>query len=128
MLHRRLHRRVVAWLAALCVLLAQTAAVAYACERHAAPRHEVAPCSAHLGDATGHAAPVPLADGNVCEVHCHPLSLPDAGAPDLPEVVAVLAWRLPEVEALALPAAPVAELEAKSAAPPPRTLYARLLI
>jgi hypothetical protein len=36
-------------------------------------------------------------------------------------------WRLPEPMAVA-PVVPAAELEAKSAAPPPRTLFARLLI
>lgn len=128
MLHRRLHRRVVAWLIGFCVLFAQTAAVAYPCQRYQAPAESGAHCAAHLGDASGHALPVPLAEGNVCEVHCHPLSLPDAGLPDLPDLVTVVAWRLPSVDALDIPSAPAAEIEAKSASPPARTRYARLLI
>jgi hypothetical protein len=126
MVHRRLYRRLVALLLAFCVLFAQSAALAYACQRHALPVAEAAtPCAAHLAEADASKAGV--ASGNVCEVHCHDASLPDAGATDVVFGDVVIAWRLPEPMAVA-PVVPATELEAKSAAPPPRTLFARLLI
>jgi hypothetical protein len=124
---RRLHRRFVAWLVAFCVVFAQSVAVAYACQRSAPPEPDAAPCAAHLAqqvaddDAT-------LPSGNVCEVHCQIASLPDVGSADVPAPDAVVAWQLPVQPVALAPAAPVADLEAKSASPPPRTLYARLLI
>jgi len=128
MLQRRLHRRLVAWLVAFCVVFAQSAAVAYACQRPVLPEADAAvPCTAHLAqqapddDAT-------LPSGNVCEVHCQIASLPDAGSADVPAPDAVVAWQLPLQPVALPPAAPVTDLEAKSASPPPRTLYARLLI
>lgn len=125
---RRQHRRLLAWVCAFCVVFAQSAALAYACQRQALPelRGEAAPCAAHL-TVKGSADAVP-ASGNVCEVHCHAVSLPDAGATIIPLTDAVLAWQLPPHALAVAPSAPVAELEAKSAAPPPRTLFARLLI
>ncbi|MDH5286843.1 MAG: hypothetical protein OEX23_09450 [Betaproteobacteria bacterium] len=127
MVQRRLHRRLVAWLVAFCVVFAQSAAIAYACQRDALPDAGAVPCAAHL------AQQVPdddakLAGGNVCEVHCQVASLPDAGSADVPAPDAVVAWQLPLQPVALAPAAPVADLEAKSASPPPRTLYARLLI
>lgn len=124
----RLHRRLAAWLCAFCVVFAQSAALAYACQRQALPDTPgaAAPCAAHLAvEGASDAAP---AAGNVCEVHCHAVSLPDAGANDVPFTDAVLAWQLPPLDVVRVAAAPAADLEAKSAAPPPRTLYARLLI
>lgn len=124
---RRLHRRLVAWLVAACVLFAQTAAIAYACQRQQAPASEASvPCTAHLAEPDD--ADALFANANVCEVHCHPVSLPDVAGPDLPPSAAIAAWWVPPQPLARATAAPVAELEAKSAAPPPRTLYARLLI
>lgn len=128
MVQRRLHRRLVAWLVAFCVVFAQSAALAYACQRQAQPEADVAtPCAAHLAQQVPDAAAA-LPGGNVCEVHCQIASLPDAGSADVPASDAVVVWRLPLRPVALAPAAPVADLEAKSASPPPRTLYARLLI
>ena len=125
---RRLHRCFIAWLLAGCVLFAQSAAIAYACPLDEAGQPEAAtPCAAHLATETG-GADVFTVDANVCEIHCHPVSLPDAGTFDLPPVVAVaIWWRCPELVGPRR-STPAAELDAKSAAPPPRTLFARLLI
>jgi hypothetical protein len=126
---RRLHRRLVAWLLAFCVVFAQTAAAAYACQRQAetAVAGDV-PCSAHLSsDAVG-TVPAPFDNGNVCEVHCHPVSMPDAGPADVPAPTAAIAWVLPPLPDAAAPAVPPTELEARSASPPPLALFARLLI
>lgn len=128
MVHRRLYRRLVAWLVTFCVVFAQSVAVAYACQRQAQPEADAAtPCAAHLAQQAPDAA-APLPGGNVCEVHCQVASLPDAGPADLPAPDVVVAWQLPLQTVALASAAPVADLEAKSASPPPRTLYARLLI
>ena len=65
---RRPHRRLIAWLLAICLLFAQTAALAYACalDQPSVPAEVVAPCPAHLDDADVGAT----ASGNLCEVHC----------------------------------------------------------
>ena len=128
---RRLHRRFVAWLLAFCMLFAQTAALAYACEGRdvGAPiAHGAAvPCASHHGeDRIGDALPFALA--NVCEVHCAPVSLPDAPALDVPALAAIPAWPLPVLqEAVTTFVVPVG-VEARIASPPLLTLYARLLI
>lgn len=126
----RAYRRLVACLLAFCVVFAQTAAAAYACQRLvAAEIAAVVPCAAHLADEWGQGVDVaPLANGNVCAVHCEPVSLPDVGSPELPSQPAVIAWRLPMAAVGHLAAAPVEEFSVKRASPPPRTLYARLLI
>lgn len=128
MLHRRLHRRLVGWLVAFCVAFAQSLAVAYACQLPVLPEADAAvPCTVHLAQQVADDDGV-LANGNVCEVHCQIASLPDAGAADVPAPDTVVAWQLPLQPVALAPAAPNADLEAKSASPPPRTLYARLLI
>lgn len=132
-LSRRL-KRALAWLLAACMMVAQTAAVAYACSRGeasaAAEAVAVTPCAAHLA-AEGQASVEgdgPLAKGNVCEVHCQTASLPDSGAFDLPSVVAVARWEVPPLDAMGGIPAPAPELEARSAAPPLLALFPRLLI
>lgn len=130
MLVRRLHRRVVTWLVALCVLFAQTAAVAYACERGRAappPLPAATHCGGHVADDVP-AAGGALAQGNVCEVHCVSGSLTDPGVPDLPGPDAFLAWPLPPVLSAAAPPPPADEIDARVASPPPLALFARLLI
>lgn len=125
---RRPLRRFVASLLMLCVLLAQTAAIAYACPRDAAASAEAAmPCGVHLATAAEDDAGA-LPEGNVCEVHCQAFTVPGAGAPVMPLLAPVIAWHLPRALPAAAAAGPVAELEARSAAPPPLALFARLLI
>ena len=126
--------RTFAWLAAVCLLFAQTAAAAYACSRAdvAAATAEVAapPCSGHIAD-DGPAGPQgdgALAQGNVCEVHCQTASLPDGGTVDLPSVVVIARWEIPALAIVSGAAAPAPELEARSAAPPLLALFPRLLI
>ena len=132
--HRRLHRRVVAWLVALCVLFAQTAAVAYACERGGVPSVPLSasvPVATHCGGHLDDAAPaggVALAQGNVCEVHCVSASLTDPGFPDLPGPEAILAWPVPPALRAAAPQSPAEEIGARVASPPRFALFARLLV
>lgn len=128
---RRLHRRFVAWLLAFCMLFAQTAALAYACEARdvgAPMAHDAAvPCASHHGeDRIGDALPFALA--NVCEVHCAPVSLPDAPSLDVPALAAIPAWPLPVLHEPVTTFVVAVGIEARIASPPPRTLYARLLI
>jgi hypothetical protein len=134
-LSRRL-KRSLAWLLAACLLFAQTAAVAFACSRGEAAAAVAAnavaatPCSGHLA-AEGPAnvqGDGPLAQGNVCEVHCQTASLPDSGAFDLPSVVAIARWEVPPLDLVTGVPAPARELEARSAAPPLLALFPRLLI
>jgi hypothetical protein len=66
---RHPYRRPIAWLLAICLLFAQTAALAYACVLDQVPMPaEVsrAPCPAHLDDVDAGT----FASGNLCEVHC----------------------------------------------------------
>jgi hypothetical protein len=65
---RRPHRRLTAWLLALCLLFAQTAALAYACEldQRSKPTEIGAPCPLHLDDVDADT----FGSGNLCEVHC----------------------------------------------------------
>ena len=129
-LSRNLYRRLASVLTA-CMLFAQTAGLAYACswEREAATTQPVAAtCSEHRAGANAAEADHPVPQGNACEVHCLTASLPDLGADDVPATPAVAVWDIqPFVVPRARPA-PAAELEAKSAAPPLRTLFARMLI
>lgn len=117
-----------ATLLAFCVLLAQTAALAFACDRALAGVPQESPCASHVAGEASLGDVVLLAEGNVCEVHCEPASLPDAGVTDLPVPAVVIAWHLPSEPVLASPDAPAIELEARSGSPPARTLFARLLI
>jgi hypothetical protein len=111
------------------VVFAQSATLAYACQRQAVPDTAAAAlCAAHLKDAVDAGVDAPLADANVCEVHCHDASLPDASAVDVPLPDDVVAWALPQHAVTLVPTAPSTELEAKSASPPFRALYVRLLI
>lgn len=122
----RLHRRAVAWLLAACLLFAQSAAIAAACPRDAAAAQT--PCAEHLADdGTGAAAAGAVPEANVCEVHCQPVFVPDAGV-DVPAPPAIVAWRLPPLAAAPAAAAPMRDLQARSASPPARTLLSRLLI
>lgn len=127
--------RILAWLLAACLLFAQTAAAAYACSRGdaalaASDAVTATPCSAHLGanGADGMQGNAPLAQGNVCEVHCQAASLPDSGAVDLPSVTVVACWEVPALDLAPGASAPTPELEARSAAPPLLALIPRLLI
>jgi hypothetical protein len=126
---RHFHRRLLTWTLTVCVLFAQSAALAYACQRGqadgAAAGVTVAPCPQHLLDAE---PATPIANGNVCEAHCQTASLPDAGMPDLPAPVAIAAWLLPPLVERVAPAVPSDDVEAKSAAPPPLARSAKLLI
>src|SRR5688500_4531863 len=66
---RHPYRRSIAWLLAICLLFAQTAALAYACALDQGPMPvEVsrAPCPTHLDDPDGGT----FGNGNLCEVHC----------------------------------------------------------
>ena len=66
---RRLYPQPIVWLLTICVLFAQTAALAYACAIDLAPVPvEVGrvPCPAHLDDADAGT----FGSGNLCEVHC----------------------------------------------------------
>jgi hypothetical protein len=110
MYRHRPFRRLTAWLLAVLVLFAQTAAVAYACAIDAARVDVVttAPCPEHIGDQV---QPASAQTGNLCEVHCQTPAVPDAGAavapadaivavhPILPLVQDAMAWRAqpPEV-------------------------------
>jgi hypothetical protein len=134
MLLSRRTSRPIASLVAVCLLFAQTAAVAFACSRGEAmvvtEASATTPCAAHLAaddlvvvDGDGI-----LAQGNVCEVHCQTASLPDGGAFDLPSVVVVARWEIPASAIEPDPAAPASEIEARSAAPPLLALLPRLLI
>ena len=126
---RHFHRLLLTWTLAACVLFAQSAALAYACQRGQADGvvagATVAPCPEHLLDAQ---PATPIANGNVCEAHCQTASLPDAGMPDLPAPIAIAAWWLPPLVERAAPVAHSDDVEAKSAAPPPLARFARLLI
>lgn len=130
LLSRNLLRRL-AWLLAGCLLFAQTAALAYACAwEPVVPvnEHAVATCSEHRSGAGPDAADRRVASGNACEVHCLTAALPDLDAGDVPAMAAVAVW---DVQPYVVPRARplrATELEAKSAAPPPRTRFARLLI
>jgi hypothetical protein len=126
---RRLHRRLVAWLLAFCVIFAQTAAAAYACQRRVeAVLARDVPCIAHLSEEAGSTVPAPFDNGNVCEVHCHPVSMPDGGHEAVSSPLVVLAWVLPPLtDTLGLDP-PARKVEARAASPPPLTLFARLLI
>jgi hypothetical protein len=132
MLVSRRFTRIFAWLAAVCLLFAQTAAAAYACSRAdaAAPTEVASPCPGHVA-ANAPAGPQGdgvLAQGNVCEVHCQAASLPDGGLCDLPAVVVIARWEVPALAIVSGATAPAPELEARSAAPPLLTLFPRLLI
>jgi hypothetical protein len=82
--HRRASRRLIAGLMALCVLFAQSAALAYACKLEAGrlALSATAPCPSHLGDASD--AP---SDANLCEVHCQTPTLSDADTALLPAIL-----------------------------------------
>jgi hypothetical protein len=126
--------RPIAWLVAACLLLAQTAALAFACSRGeamvVAEAAAATPCASHLaeGDPVVAEGAGLLAQGNVCEVHCQTASLPDGGAFDLPAIVVVARWEIPASAIAPDPAAPASEIEARSAAPPLLALLPRLLI
>jgi len=129
-LSRTLYRRLASVLTA-CMLFAQTAGLAYACswEREAAATQPVAAtCSEHRSGANATEAEHPVPQGNACEVHCLTASLPDLGAGDVPATPAVAVWDIQPFVVPRARSAPAAELEAKSAAPPLRTLFARMLI
>jgi hypothetical protein len=134
MLRSRRLVRIYAWLVAVCLLFAQSAAIAYACPRGEAMLDatavEATPCAQHVATADDAAPPASgvFAPGNVCEVHCQTPSLPDGGAMDLPSIVVATAWLVPARPVASGSASPASDIEARSAAPPFLALFARLLI
>lgn len=129
MTRRHPHRRLTAWLLAFCLLFAQTAAVAYACQRHSST--ENAPgghCTPDLQAARAIADAGAPPAANLCEVHCQSASLPDAGNLDHAIPADVVAWRIPASSLAGSPTVPETPWEARNLSPPPRTLYSRLLI
>jgi hypothetical protein len=85
---RKATRRLLAWLLAVCVLFAQTAALAYACAVDgavAAQAAAVAPCPEHVADvdADGEAQ-----EASLCKIHCQTPMTPDTGV-SLPMAAAV---------------------------------------
>jgi hypothetical protein len=129
MTRRHPHLRLTAWLLALCLLFAQTAAIAYACQRYASTGSASGGhCTPDLQAAramTDAGAP-PAA--NLCEVHCQSASLPDGRDLDhaIPADV-VTRWN-PTWSLAGSPTIPAVPLKARNLSPPPRTLYSRLLI
>lgn len=130
-------RRMVAWIAMLGIVLAQTVAAAHACRLgevnarvHGAAvvaidSGQAAPCAVPCH---GHdAGPAPVA--NFCEVHCTDGASPVA-ALDLPPMVqAPLPVALVPLEEVAAGAPPLADdVDAQSCAPPRGLQFCRLLI
>jgi len=122
---RRSLRRIVAFVATLAIVAAQTVAVAHACTRASASLAQPAAgqvCPGHGGPAEG--ASPGSAGANLCEVHCQDASVPvtavTACAPAA-EIAIVVAE--PPV---ALAGISSAEPDAKGAAPPARSRYCRL--
>ena len=94
---RHPYRRPIAWLLAICVLFAQTAALVYACALDQAPMPaevSLAPCPAHLDDPDART----FGNGNLCEVHCQTptVSHVQAGL-DVPAGAVALHWVTPRL-------------------------------
>ena len=76
----RATRRLLAWLMAVCVLFAQSAALAYGCSLDragGAPEATTAPCPSHVADADSWGD---VGQGNLCQVHCQTPTTADPGA------------------------------------------------
>lgn len=75
-------RRLIGAFLAFAVLFAQTAALAYACQREAPqePSTTVAPCPAHI-DGADDSSSEPSDAGNLCKVHCETPTPPDGVTP-----------------------------------------------
>ncbi len=125
MIGRRNLRRIVALVATLAIVAAQSAAAAHACTRTGAPAGEEAAgavCPGHGGRTD--AAPAEGGSANLCEVHCQDATAPVAAVPacaPAPERAIVV----PEPLASAA-GVPAAEPDAKGAPPPARSRYCRL--
>jgi hypothetical protein len=121
----RRRNRLVALVATVAIVLAQTVAVAYACTRSAGSTPmastAIVPCEGH--DRAGGNASDGGAD-NLCEVHCQatPLSSPVVIAMAPPPAVAITVDGAVGVGEGVAARAP----DAKSAAPPLRERYCRL--
>jgi hypothetical protein len=102
---RRRHRRSIAWLLAICLLFAQTAALAYACElgQRSTSAEVSAPCPLHLDDTDGDT----FGSGNLCEVHCQTPTFSHVqvglDVPSAPMAVYALAPRVAEALDLGSP-------------------------
>lgn len=121
----RTRRRLVALVAILAIVTAQSVAAAYACMRGADAPATVETAPPPCPDQV-HAGAVDASDaqGNLCEVHCQATPVPSPGyaaiAPP-PDVFLGVPLRLAVADGV--PAAPP---EAKGAAPPLRSQYCRL--
>ena len=120
-------RSLVSLAAALAIVVAQSASLAFACTRaaEAFPGHGVAMTSCPEHRATDAAAPGAAID-NLCEVHCQAASPPSPGlvafAP--PPATLLVVAPPPEVDEGQPAQAPAVG----GAGPPPRTRYCRLLL
>lgn len=124
MSHRRRPRRLVALAAALVIVAAQSASLAYGCTLAAAATPAtVAGLPCHEQEPAGDGGP-PAAVDNLCEVHCQAASPPSPGhvvmAP--PPAFALAVAAPPALD----PGEPAAAPGARSVGPPPRTRYCRL--
>jgi len=114
---RKATRRLLAWLMAVCVLFAQSAALAYACSLDrvgATPVAATSPCPSHVADTNGSGD---AGQGNLCQIHCQTPTTADPGA-SVPMVAAVDA-RPAAITGVALAVHRVAAVPTPSGAPPP---------
>ena len=125
-MHRRPAHRLIAWLLTVSVLLAQTAALAYACTIDSASVEQAgtAPCPTHV---VGEEAPATPPTSNLCEVHCQTPTVSDAGAPVVP-VAALVALHPSVPHFRATPTLRSTTPEARGTPPPVLLRSTRLLI
>ena len=122
---RRRLRHLVALVAALAIVVAQSASLAFACTRavDAFPGQAVAmaPCAQHHA---ADAAPPGSGMNNLCEVHCQSASPPSAGIDAIaPPPALSFTFDTPLVVGAGEPASAP---DARSSGPPPRSRYCRL--
>ena len=122
---RRRLRHLVALVAALAIVVAQSASLAFACTRavDAFPGQAaaMAPCMEHHA---ADAAPPGTGMNNLCEVHCQAASPPSAGIGAIaPPSEASFTFVAPLVVGAGEPASAP---DARSSGPPPRSQYCRL--
>ena len=124
---RKATRRLLGWLLAVCVLFAQTAALAFACTIDGAgiaQAASTAPCPEHVADVDAGAKPQ---EANLCKIHCQAPMTPDTGA-SLPMFAAVDA-RPRMIAAVFDATRRVPEVPTPRGAPPPvLRVTSRLLI
>ena len=123
---RRPARRLIAWLLTVTVLLAQTAALAYACAIDSASVEQAvtAPCPTHV---VGEKAPASPPTSNLCEVHCQTPTVSDAG-PSVVPAAALVALHPSPPQFRATPTLRSTPPEARGTPPPVLLRSTRLLI